>query len=88
MVNFAKWVHPSTGAVRVYISGLGGQRGAKIWVEEQAADAFGCTLAIRARAENLTRGEVGNLQNDAEQVITQALGRRAKLFADVLAIAA
>lgn len=88
MASFSKWTHPATGAVRVYVSGLGGQRGAKIWIEEQAADAFGSTVAIRARADNLTRGEIGNLQNDAERALTERLGYRPKLFADVLTVAA
>ena len=88
MATFGTWTHPATGKQRVYINNLPGQRGAKIWVEEQESDTFGCTFTIRAQASNLTRGEVGNLQNDAEQALYAAAGARIKSFADVLALAA
>ena len=88
MTTFSKWTHPATGAVRVYVNNLPGARGAKFWLEEQAADAFGCTFNLCANASNLTRGEVGNLQNDAEQALYAAAGARIKTFGEVLALAA
>ena len=85
MTNFAIWTHPATGVVRVYVNGLAGQdRETKIWFEQQAADAFGSEISLRASSRSRSRGEVGNLQNDAEAELTKLSGRRLKLWADLL----
>ncbi|WP_368646855.1 hypothetical protein [Castellaniella ginsengisoli] len=81
------WTHPSTGAQRVYISGLAAQYGAKVWVEQQPIDTFGSDFIIKARSESHARGEAGNLLNEAEQAINELAGKRVELFSDVLALA-
>jgi len=87
MVKLSTWTHPSTGAQRVYISGLAAQYGAKVWAEQQPTDAFGSDFIIKARSESHTRGESGNLLNAAEQALNELAGKRVEMFSDVLALA-
>lgn len=87
MATFSTWTHPTTGQVRVYISGLAGQRGAKIWAEACAVDAFKSDFVIRASASNLNRSEQGNLLDYAERALNVAAKKRVNLFADVLTLA-
>lgn len=86
MANFSTWTHPATGAVRVYINNLPMQGSAKVWVEAQTADSFGDELRICVRSSTHTRGEAGNLQNEAERAIDERAGRRVKAWADLLAL--
>lgn len=84
MTAFNTWTHPSTGAVRIYISGFGAT---KVWAEEQAADSFGDTIRIVAVNSNRNRSELANIVNDAERAINQAAGKRVNQFSDLLALA-
>jgi hypothetical protein len=88
MTTFSTWTHPATGQVRVYVSNLAGQRGAKIWAEACAIDTFGSDYKLISTASNLNRSEQYNLVEDAERAMTVAASKRIKLFADVLALAA
>ena len=87
MTTFSTWTHLTTGAVRVYISCLAGQRGAKIWAEQCAVDAFKSDFVLRSNASNMNRTEQENLINDAERALNVAAQKRVNLFADVLALA-
>ena len=87
MTTFNTWTQPTTGAVRVYISGLAGQRGCKIWAEQCAVDAFKSDFVLRSSASNLNRSEQANLIDDAERALNVAAQKRVNLFADVLALA-
>ena len=83
--RLAVWTHPGSGQVRVYVDNLAGQdRDTKIWFEEQAKDAFGSTIKLRASSRSRTRGEIGNLQNDAESFLTELAGERLKDWAALL----
>jgi len=88
MTTFSTWTHPATGQVRVYISNLPGQRGAKIWAEQCAVDAFKSDFVLRSSASNLNRSEQANLIDDAERALNVAAQKRVNLFADVLDLAA
>lgn len=85
--TFKTWTHPGTGQVRVYISALAMQGSAKVWVEQQPADSFGRELRVRIQSSTHTRGEAGNLQNDAEGAINAAAGARVRKWSDLLALA-
>jgi hypothetical protein len=85
MKKFSIWTHPTTGAVRVYVSSFGST---KVWVEECPADQFGFDYTIRAVNDNRNRSELGNIVNDAERAIFEAAGARVKTFVSVLALAA
>lgn len=85
-VKLNVWTHPSTGQSRIYMAGVGG-RFTKIWIEEQAPDAWNCTLQFRARDEFKTRGEIGNLLNDAERALNELAGHRVEKFSEALALA-
>ena len=66
------WTHPRTGETRIYINTLPGQGSAKVWVEAlPRPDAFGLDYTIRVKGERLSRGEAGNLANDAERWLEQ-----------------
>ena len=88
MATFKEWTNPKDSTARVYVDGLGGQRGCKIWAERCAVDSFGSDFVIKTFASNLNKSEQGNLANDAEQAIDAALGKRAKLFDDVRGLVA
>lgn len=88
MATFSTWTHPATGQVRVYVSGLAGQRGAKVWAEACATDTFGSDYKLMSSASNMNRSEQYNLVDDAERAMSAAAGKRIKLFADVLALVA
>jgi len=84
MTTFAKWTHPTTGQVRVYVNNLPMQGHAKIWIERQAPDTFGDELSIRVNSQIHNRSEAANLVNDVERALTAAAGRRVKTWADLL----
>lgn len=84
MTTLRTWHHPSTGAVRVYISGFGQT---KLWAEPCAQDQFGFDYTIRAVNSNKNRSELGNLVNEAERALFEAAGSHIKSFADILALA-
>ncbi|MGB3290911.1 MAG: hypothetical protein WBA83_16690 [Burkholderiaceae bacterium] len=87
MATFSTWTHPANGTVRVYISGLAGQRGAKVWVEAQAADQFGFEYSINARVPEGVHTNKNDLINDAEQEIFKTAQARVKEFSAVVALA-
>ncbi len=67
--------------------GLPGQGSAKVWVEAlPRPDAFGLDYTIRVKGERLSRGEAGNLANDAERWLEQLAGGRVKKLADLLVV--
>lgn len=81
------WTHPRTGETRIYINTLPGQGSAKVWVEAlPRPDAFGLDYTIRVKGERLSRGEAGNLANDAERWLEQLAGGRVKKLADLLVV--
>lgn len=84
MTTFAIWTHPKTSETRVYVNNLPCQGSAKIWIEQQPADAFGDELCVRVKSDLHNRSEAGNLVNDVEAVITAKAGRRIKQWADLL----
>jgi hypothetical protein len=84
MTTFNIWTHPSTGSVRIYISGFGAT---KVWAEEQAADSFGDTIRLVAVNSNRNRAELENIVNDAERAINQAAGKRINKFSELLVLA-
>ena len=87
MAKIAKWQHPKTGAVRVYLNNLPMQGSAKVWVERQVPDSFGCEINIRVMSQYHSRGEAGNLANEAEAAINQAAGHRVTTWAELISIA-
>lgn len=88
MATFAAWTHPKTGEVRIYVNNLPGQRSAKVWIAKQEADSFGDEWTVCVNSAAHSRGEAGNLENEAEQALKQALQMdRVKLWTDVLKVA-
>jgi len=81
--TFTTWTHPTTGAVRVYIGSFGST---KVWAEKCAADSFGFEYTIQAKNDNRNRSELGNIINQAEELIFAAAGSRVKSFDAVLAL--
>lgn len=45
------WKHPTSGQVRVYVSGLTYQGGAKVWFEAYEADSFGCDWTVKTKVD-------------------------------------
>jgi hypothetical protein len=88
MATFKSWTHPSTGEVRIYISGLAGQRSAKVFVVAQEADEFGFEYDIRTFIPEGVYANRGDLVNEAERSIFEAAGARVKTFAEVQSLAA
>lgn len=87
MATFKIWTHPTTQQVRVYVSGLVGQKSAKVWVESCPADEFGFEYTINARIPEGVYTNRGALINDAEEAIFKAAQARVKEFAAVVALA-
>ena len=81
------WRHPITGETRVYLNNLPSQRSAKVWVQQQPADSFGDELNIQISSFNHTRGEAGNLLNEAERYINEKAGAKVRKWEDLLEIA-
>ena len=80
MAKFSKWVHPKTGAVRVYINNLPCQGGAKVWVEQTTPDSFGTDWAIKVFADY--RKDTRALRDVAFDMIEAQFGRSVK-FAQI-----
>lgn len=87
MPTLKSWTHPTTGEVRIYVSGLAGQRSAKVFVVAQAADSFGFEYDIRAQVPEGVYANHADLVNQAEGAIFQAAGARIKTFAEVQSLA-
>lgn len=88
MTTFKTWTPPATGQVRIYISGLAGQRSAKVFATACAADSFGFEYDIRAQVPEGVYVRSADLINAAEEAIFAAANCRAKTFEQVLALAA
>lgn len=86
MATFKSWTHPSTGEVRIYITGLAGQKSSKVFVVAQAADSFGFEYDIRAQIPEGVYANRADLVNEAERAIFEACQTRVKTFAAVLAL--
>lgn len=84
MSQFSTWTHPTTGQVRVYISGFGAT---KVWAEQCEKDQFGFDYTIRAVNQMRNRSELGNIINDAERAIFEAAQSRIKDFDSVVGLA-
>lgn len=86
MATFKSWTHPTTGEVRIYISGLLGQKSSKVFVVAQPADSFGFEYDIRAQIPDGVYTKRADLVNEAERAIFDACGTRAKTFNEVLTL--
>ena len=87
MATFKSWTHPATGETRIYISGLPGQKSAKVFVVAQAADSFGFEFDIRTQVPEGVYANRAELVNDAERAIFEACQARVKTFSAVQALA-
>lgn len=87
MATFKSWTHPATGEVRIYISGLVGQRSAKVFVVGQSADEFGFEYDIRAQIPEGVYTKKADLVNEAESAIFAAAGARIKKFSEIQLLA-
>lgn len=87
MATFKSWTHPTTGEVRIYITGLIGQKSSKVFVVAQAADSFGFEFDIRAQIPEGVYANRADLVNEAERAIFEACQARVKTFADVQSLA-
>ena len=89
MATFSTWTHPTTSQVRIYISGVNGQRhGVKIWAEACQADQFGLDYTIKCIVPEGVYSRRDDLINDAEREVFVAAQARVKSFTEVLALAA
>jgi hypothetical protein len=86
MATFKTWTHPTTGEVRVYISGLAGQRSEKVWIQACEADSFGFEYTINAKIHEGSYANRGDLIDAAEAAIFQEAQARVKDFAAVVAL--
>lgn len=84
MVEFKKWTTPASGQVRIYISGIVGQRSSKIFVVEKTVDQFGFEYDIVAQIPDGVCTRRADLVNDAEKAMFEAAGARVKKFEQVL----
>ena len=84
-ITLKTWTHPATGEVRIYLQGVIGQRGAKVWIAQQAADAFGSDWFIQARAD--WAADLRGVKNEAAEQIESMYGRKV-LFAELQQAAA
>ena len=86
MATFKSWTHPTTGEVRIYITGLLGQKSSKVFVFAQPADSFGFEYDIRAQVPEGVYTKRADLVNAAEEAIFDACGSRVKTFDAVLTL--
>lgn len=86
MVTFKSWTHPSTGEVRIYITGLAGQKSSKVFVVAKDPDCFGFEFDIRAQIPEGVYANRADLVNEAERAIFEACQARVKSFAAVQAL--
>ena len=86
MATFKTWTHPSNGQVRIYISGVYGQKSNKVWVEACEQDSFGFSYSIKTKIDSNTYVRNDDLVNEAEKAIFEAAQARIKTFEEVLAL--
>jgi len=87
MATFNSWTHPSTGEVRIYISGLVGQKSSKVFVVPQPVDSFGFEFDIRAQIPEGVYTNRADLVNEAERAIFEACQSPVKTFSAVQSLA-
>lgn len=86
MATFKTWTHPSNGQVRIYVSGVYGQKSNKVWIEACEQDSFGYTYTIKTKIDTDTYVRNADLVNEAEKAIFEAAQARIKTFEEVLAL--
>lgn len=82
MTTFKLWKHPKTGESRIYINGLVGQNGAKVWVERYPCGLVNMQVKVYADW-NMSKAPLKDAAYDA---IEDIIGRSGK-FADLEKVA-
>lgn len=78
-ITYKIWTAPSTGETRIYLQGVYGQRGAKVWIEKQTPDAFGSDWTVRASADY--GADLRAVKNEAADRAEAKFGRRSTFAA-------
>lgn len=83
MTTFKTWTHPRTGAVRIYMNGVIGQSGAKVWAEHYPSEIADIQVKVSA-GWAMNAAAVKDAAYDAIEAVIGRSGR----FSDLAKLAA